>query len=288
MSKHSKHSNKKQLTKDVDQVLDKLVKPDKPVTDKPVTDKPVTDKPVTDKPVTDKPVTDKPVTDKPIIEKRIIKSNGEPDITVNEDSNGNLVLTPDDKVSLDNVKTLQATAIQAKIDAKEAINKAKEAIQALNGSEAIKAIKQDIETRLKTQEAITSKALTVYQEAKEKLNDIQSEYQALTGITKKSKASIGKTKISNGNGNGNGKFETKPITIDSDGALKILVTHKETQNLFEYSLYPANGTIAKSDWLKLRHSLTAQFERETNEDNLTIRAYLSNLKTKIEAIKAIA
>ena len=279
MSKHSKHSNKKQLTKDVDQVLDKLVKPNKPVTDKPVTDKPVTDKPVTDKPVTDKPVN-------PIVEKRIIKSDGEPNITVNEDSQGNLVLTPEDKADLENVKALQATAIQAKINAKEAIDKAKEAIQALNGSEAIKTIKLDIETRLKTQEAITSKALTVYQEAKEKLNDIQSEYQALTGITKKSKASTGKTKTSNGNGNG--KFETKPITIDSDGALKILVTHKETQSLFEYSLYSANGTVSKDDWLKLRHSLTAQFERETSEDNLTIRAYLSNLKTKIEKIKAIA
>lgn len=266
MSKNKKKQSK-QLTKDVGKVLTELVKPDNP-----------------------------------IVEKRII-SNNDPDVIVNEDSQGNLVLTPEDKARLEKAKKLQSKAIQAKIDAKEALAKAQEALQALQGSEAIKAIKQDIEARLEAQEAIVKGVRDKFDTEKKafeervfglkeslkteiaKLQDIQAEYQGLTGITKKIKAAgKGKSKASNGNG----KFETAPILIDDDGALKILVTHKETKSLFEYSLYPANGNIAREDWLKLRHGLTAQFEKETKEDNLTLRAYLSNLKTKIEAIKAIA
>ena len=219
--------------------------------------------------------------DNPIIQVKIIKSNEEAKI-VNEDKNGNLVLTKEDKARLEKVKGLQAKAKQANIDAKEAKAKAIEAIQALEGSDAIKAIKQDIEARLKAQEDTTAKALTTYQEAKDKLQSIQSEYQALTGIDKKAKASKGKSKASNSNG----KFET--VVKAKEDCINVLVTHKGTKSLFEYSLYPSNGKISKEDWLKLRHSLVSQFEKETKEDNLTLRAYLSNLKSKIEAIKAIA
>jgi len=208
-------------------------------------------------------------------------SNGQPDKITAENPQGKLVLTPEDKAKLEEAKALQAKALQAKIDAKEALNKAQEAIQSLNGSDAIKAIKQDIEARLKTQEDITSKALTAYQEAKDKLNKIQSEYKTLTGIDRKIKKS-GTKKTPNGNG----KFDT--VIKQKDDCVSVLVTHKDTKSLFEYSLYPSNGSIPKEDWLKLRHSLTAQFERETKEENLTIRAYLSNLKTQIEKIKAIA
>lgn len=212
-----------------------------------------------------------------------ITSNEETKI-VNEDKNGNLILTPEDKQRLEKVKGLQAKAKQAGIDAKDAKAKAIEAIQALDGSDAIKAIKQDIEARLKAQEDVTSKALTLYQEAKDKLQSIQSEYKALTGIDKASKASKGKGKSKASNGNG--KFET--VVKKKDDCVNVLVTHKGTKSLFEYSLYAKNGKISKEDWLKLRHSLVSQFERETKEDNLTLRAYLSNLKSKIEAIKAIA
>jgi len=287
-SKRSKAKQSKDNTVKDKPITDDIVKDDivtdKPVTDDIVKDDIVKDDIVTDKPVTDKPVTDDIVKDDIVTEKRIIKSDGSPIATVNENSQGELVLTEEDKAKLEAVKALQATAAQAKIDAKAAIEKAREAIQALNGSEAIKAIKLDIEARLKAQEALTSKALTEYQAAKEKLNDIQSEYQALTGVTKKIKATTGKTS----NGNGNGKFDTTPITIDDDGSLNILVTHKATQSAFKDSLNPTNGSIARTDWLKLRHSLTAQFERDTSEENLTIRAYLSSLKSKIEAVKSIA
>jgi len=217
-----------------------------------------------------------------ITEKRLIKSNGEPTVTVNVDKDDKLVLTKEDKEKLETVKALQAKAIQAKIDAKDAIDKAKEAIQALSGSQAIKAIKEDIEARLKAQEDVTEKALTVYQEAKDKLQSIQSEYQALTGIDKKVKASKSKAKA----GNGNGKFET--VVKQKDDCVNVIVTHKATKNTFEYSLYTHNGSLSKEDWLKLRHSLVSQFEKETKEDNLTLRAYLSNLKSKIETVKAIA
>jgi len=222
---------------------------------------------------------DKPKED--ITEKRIIKGN-EKTVTVNVDKDDKLVLTVEDKARLETVKALQAKAVQAKIDAKDAIDKAKEAIQALSGSQAIKAIKEDIEARLKAQEDVTEKALTVYSEAKDKLQSIQSEYQALTGIDKKVKASKSKAKASNGNG----KFET--VVKQESDCVNVIVTHKDTKSLFEYSLYPSNGKISKEDWLKLRHSLVSQFERETKEDNLTLRAYLSNLKSKIEAVKAIA
>ena len=219
----------------------------------------------------------------PIIEVTVHKGTGET-IETNQDSKGNLVLTSEDKARIDSLKSLQAKANQAKIDAKDAKLKAEEALQALSGSEAIKTIKADIEKRLKDQEAIVSDLTDKRDKSLDKLREIQSEYQSLTGIDKAIKKT-GKSKT--GNGNGSGKFETTPITIDTDGALKILVTHKETKNLFEYSLYPSNGTVKDSDWKKLRHSCVAQFERETKEDNLTIRAYLSNLKGKIEAIKAI-
>jgi len=123
MSKHNRHSkqdkkHEAKLTKDVGKVLTELVKPDSP-----------------------------------IIEKRIIRSN-DPDVIVNENPQGNLVLTPEHKVKLEEAKALQAKAKQASIDAREAKAKAIEAIQALSGSEAIKAIKQDIEARLTAQEDI--------------------------------------------------------------------------------------------------------------------------------------
>ena len=216
-----------------------------------------------------------------VVEVKIIKSNEETKI-VNEDDKGNLVLTPEDNEKLKKLKALQAKAKQSKIKAKEDIRLAQEALENISGSDAIKAIKQDIEARLKAQEDITSKALTAYQEAKDKLQSIQSEYQALTGIDKKAKASKSKSKASNGNG----KFDTV-VKKDTD-CIAVIVTHKDTKSTFEYSLYPSNGKISKEDWLKLRHSLVSQFERETKEDNLTLRAYLSNLKSKIEAIKAIA
>ena len=211
---------------------------------------------------------------------KIIKS-GEEDKIVNKDSQGNLVLTKEDNQKLKALKALQAKAKQSKIKAKEDIRLAQEALQAISGSDAIKAIKQDIEARLKAQEDVTSKALTAYQEAKEALQAIQSEYQALTGVDKAIKKAS-KSKVSNGNG----KFETK-IGKETD-CLNVIVKYKETNNVFEYSLYTHNGKITKEDWLKLRHSLVSQFERETKENNLTLRAYLSNLKSKIEAVKAIA
>jgi len=218
--------------------------------------------------------------DNPITEVRIIQSSKETKI-VNEDADGKLVLTEEDNKKLKSLKALQAKAVQSKIKAKEDIRLAQEALQAISGSDAIKAIKQDIEARLKSQEDTTAKALTAYQEAKDKLQSIQSEYKALTGIDKAVKK-VSKSKA----GNGNGKFET--VVKKKDDCVNVLVTHKKTKSLFEYSLYPSNGKISKEDWLKLRHSLVSQFEKETKEDNLTLRAYLSNLKSKVEAIKAIA
>ena len=272
-SKHSKHS--KQLTKEVGQVLDIMAKSDPIVTDTPVTDTPVTDTPVTDTPVTDTPVTI-PVTTH--------YSNGQPDMHTAEDSQGNLVLTPEDLARLETVKALQATALQAKIDAKEAIAKAQEAIQALNGSEAIKAIKQDIEARLASQEAIVTELTAKRDIELDKLRDIQAEYQSLTGINTKIKASKGKA-----SGNGHGKiFDTRPITIDDDGSIRILVNHIPTANVFEYSLYPVNGSIVKDQWLKLRHAFVALMESKASLNERDCAPYLSNLKTQIEKIKAIA
>jgi len=220
-------------------------------------------------------------TDNPITEKRIIRSNGEPVEIVNEDKDGNLILTPEDKEKYDILLAKQAKAKQAKIDAKQALADAQEALQSYSSSGAVKAMLSDIEARLAKQEDIVTVKRSDLDTEIEKLQSIQSEYQSLTGIDKKIKGVKSKTKT-----NGNGKFDTK-INQDDD-AISVLVTHKETGNLFEYSLYPANGSISKDHWLKLRHAFTAQFEEKTQEENLTLRAYLSNLKTKIEAVKAIA
>lgn len=284
MSKNYKHSkqDKKQLEKTVGKALDRMTKAKKLAHYDTMTKE---QKMNFDKLAKTCNVTESKQETEAITEKRIIKSDGTPIVTVNEDDDGNLVLTPEDMAQKDSILSLQAKALQAKIDKKAIDDQLKEAVHAITGSPALSKLKQDIEARLKAQEDITSNALTVYQAEKDKLNDIQSEYQALTGITKKTKASNGKSKTS---GNGNGKFDTAPIKIDNDGSLKVLVTHKDTKSLFEYSLYPDNGHINHDDWLKLRHSLTAQFEKDTQESNLTIRAYLSNLMTKIQEIKAIA
>ncbi|GAH84693.1 unnamed protein product, partial [marine sediment metagenome] len=57
-----------------------------------------------------------------------ITSNGE-DKIVNENENGNLVLTPEDNAQYKIVKAKQAKAIQAKIDYKQSLIDAQEALQ---------------------------------------------------------------------------------------------------------------------------------------------------------------
>ena len=235
-----------------------------------------------DQEVKDQEVKDQEVKDQEAITTvTTTKPTGEVVETV-QDNEGNMVLTVEDKAKIEAVKALQVKAKQAKIDAKKAVDDAKEAIQALSGSEAIKSIKLDIEARLKDQEAITEKALTEYQEAKSKLNSIQEEYKALTGIDKASKASNGKVKASNGSA----QFET--VVKQETDSLKVLVTHKDTKSLFEYDLFFDNGSISREAWLKLRAVFMGQFTKDTDLDNLTLRAYLSNLKGKVEAVKSIS
>ncbi|GAI43443.1 unnamed protein product, partial [marine sediment metagenome] len=70
-------------------------------------------------------------------------------------------------------------------------------------------------------------------------------------------------------------------------------------SLFETTLHPTNGAVKESDWIALRHRFVAHFEApeakakadqalDYKAYNLILRAYLSNLKGKIEAVKSIA
>ena len=221
---------------------------------------------------------------------------GQEPISKEIDSKGNPVLTQIDKDKIAKAKKAQVKAREAKNKALEAQREAKEALEELNngGSGAIKALRQEIEAKIKAQEAKVEAKQAEHKVELDSLNDLYSEFKSLTGLDKTAKGKgQGKSKSKP---NDNGRFNT---TVKLNGnSLKVLVTHKESKAQFESSLYPANGSVKKDDWLALRHRFIAFFEESKHkaiadkslpatEYNLTLRAYLSNLKGKIEAVKAI-
>ena len=221
---------------------------------------------------------------------------GQEPISKEIDPKGDPVLTQIDKDKIAKAKKAQVKAREARRLALEAQREAKEALEELNsgGSGAIKALRQELEAKIKAQEAKVEAKRVEHQVELDCLNDLYSEFKSLTGLDKTAKAkSQGKSKS---NANGNGRFNT---TVKLNGtAIKVLTTHKESKALFESSLYPVNGTVKKDDWFALRHRFIAFFEESKHkaiadkslpatEYNLILRAYLSNLKGKIEAVKPI-
>jgi len=211
------------------------------------------------------------------------------------DSKGQPVLTKEDKAKIDKVKAAQVKAREARRIALEAQREAKEALDELSngGSGAIKAMRQELEARIKLQEAKAEAMRDSLKAELDSLNSLYAEYKGLTGLDKAAKGnSPSKAKAPNGNGRFN-------ATVKAEGSgIKVLITHKESKSLFETSLYPANGKIKADDWLALRHRFIAHFEAKeaksktdqalpAKDYNLVLRAYLSNLKSKVEAIKPI-
>jgi len=215
------------------------------------------------------------------------------------DDKGNPVLTKEDQAKITKAKAAQVKAREARRQALEAQREAKDALEELNngGSGAIKAMRQELEARIKVQEAKAEAMRDSLKTELDSLNSLYEEYKSLTGLDKAAKGNgkgngKGKSKAANGNG----RF-TAAVKANGD-QVKILVTHKESKALFETSLYPANGKIKADDWLALRHRFVAFFEDEKHKAkadkaisakdyNLVLRAYLSNLKSKVEAIKPI-
>jgi len=219
---------------------------------------------------------------------------GQEPISKEIDPKGNPVLTQVDKDKIAKAKKAQSKAREARRLSLEAQRLAKEALEELNsgGSGAIKALRQELESKIKTQEHKVEAKQAEHKVELDCLNDLYSEFKSLTGLDKTAKAKgQGKSKP-NGNGRFNGNV--KP----NGNSIKVLVTHIESKALFESSLYPANGKVKGDDWLALRHRFIAFFEESKHKAisdkslpakdyNLILRAYLSNLKGKIEAVKPI-
>jgi len=215
------------------------------------------------------------------------------------DGQGKAVPTKDDQARIDKVKDSQVKARELRRQALEAQREAKRDLEELNGSgsEALKTLLQDLTSKIKDQEAKTGALQDNLKAELVTLNDLYAEFKTLTGLDKGGKGGKGGGgKARTGKANGNGRFNT---TVKANGdQLKVLVTHIETKALFETSLYPANGTIRADDWLALRHRFVAFFEAlhhkaqadralPARDYNLILRAYLSNLKGKIETVKPI-
>lgn len=212
------------------------------------------------------------------------------------DSQGKAVPTKDDQARIDKVKASRVKAQELTRQAREAQRQAKLDLDELNGSgsSALRTLLQDITTRIKDQEAKTEALRDDLKAELVTLNDLYAEFKTLTGLDKGGKGGGGKAKTSKPNGNG--RF-TATVKAKGD-QLKVLVTHIKSKALFESSLYPANGTVRADDWLALRHRFVAFFEAPDHKApadkalpardyNLILRAYLSNLKGKIEAVKPI-
>lgn len=223
--------------------------------------------------------------------------SGEDPIVKKVDDKGNPVLTKEDKARIAKAKQAQVKAREARRQALEAQRQAKEALEELNngGSGAIKAMRQELEAKIKAQEELVEAKRDNLKAELDSLNNLYTEYKSLTGLDKTAKAhnSKGKTGAKR---EANGRFTA---TVKAEGkAIKVLVTHRESKALFETSLYPANGKIKADDWLSLRHRFVAFFEEKSHkgktdkaisakEYNLVLRAYLSNLKGKVEVVKPI-
>lgn len=224
-----------------------------------------------------------------------------------KDSKGQPALTKDDKAKLTKVKQAQAKATEARRLALEAQRQAKEALDELtvNGSGLVKTMVKELEAKVSEAQAKVTAidaeidALkTKRAEALVPLNDLLTEYKGLTGLDKATKAKGGKgtSGKAKSKANGNGRF-TATVKAQGDH-IKVLVTHIESKNLFETSLATTNGTVKADDWLALRHRFIAHYETTkakakadqalpAKDYNLILRAYLSNLKGKIEAVKSI-
>lgn len=225
-----------------------------------------------------------------------------------KDSKDQPQLTKDDQARLDKAQKSDARAIELTRMAREAQREAKRDMEELsiNGSNALKVKVQELEAKIVEAQAVVTDIDACMDTLKDKrakalvpLNEVLAQYKRLTGFDKKSgKAKSGKAKSKAPNGNG--RF-TATVKAQGD-TVKVLVSHIDTKSLFETSLHPDNGMITLEDWHALRHRFVAHFEAKdtmskadqgavkagTLDYNLVLRAYLSNLKGKVETVKPIS
>jgi len=237
-----------------------------------------------------KPKINKPDSDTTLI---TTHEHGEEDTVKLVDNNtGKLIPTKEDKAKIEAVKKAQSLYRQKKLEAQEAMRKAKEAFEALDGSEALKALKQELEAKLEAKQTEVTKAREVFKALVYEYNSLSVEYQELTGISKKAIKANGKDTSPRITGNGNWL-----PTVKSDGkdSVKVIVKHAPTNDLFEHTLFAngENGMISYENWLDLRHAFTKHFQ--TIYDTLdtgakaNFRAFLyPRLYNLISQAKAIA
>jgi len=208
--------------------------------------KPDTNKPDTLK--TDKPDTVK--TDKPdtTLVTTISKSEEDIERLVDNDT-GKLVPTEEDKLKIEAVKEAQRIYRAKRLEAQEAMRTAKLAFEALDGSTALKAIKEELEGKIEAKQVEVTKAREAFNTLVSEYNSLTEEYKALTGITKKALKANGK---GTANISANGNWLPTVTALDNK-SVKVVVKYKPTNTIFEDTLYAGNsGLISHKNWLELR------------------------------------
>lgn len=209
-----------------------------------------------------------------------------------DNKTGKAIVTDTDKAKIEAVKEAQRQYRKAKLEAQEALRKVKAEFEALNGSEAIKALKSELEAKIEAkQEQVTGLRLE-YKDRVSEYNSLLSEYQELTGISKKALKVNGKSTGQSVSGNGNWIPTVKAIDKDT---VKITIKHAPTNDLFEFTLFGNgdNGLISYDNWIDLRHAFTkhyqALYDSLDTASKANFRAFLyPRLYTLISQTKAIA
>lgn len=233
----------------------------------------------------------------------LIQKNEEPQVKLVDNQTGKLVPTKEDKAKVNAAKEAQRLYRAKRLEAQEALRKAKQAFEALNGSEAIKSLKTELEDKIKDAEAKVIKAREEFKAKVESYNSLLVEYKELTGITKKAVKANAKGKRTGNRITGNGDW-TPAVKEDKDKTIKVIVKHNPTKKVFEYSLLAedGNGMIPYSSWINLRKAFYQKdgtdgpksvfydlYQSLGKEDKDNFRAFLyPRLYTLISNVKAIA
>lgn len=243
-----------------------------------------------------KPNNHKPQTGKPDPDTTLVTTHqtGAPDtVKLVDNKTGKLIPSDDDKAKIERVKKAQREYRKAKLEAQEALRKVKQEFEALDGSEALKALKTELEAKLEAKQTEVTKAREAFKALVDEYNSLSVEYQELTGISKKALKVNGKTSTGKRiTANGNWLPTIKALNKDS---VKVIVKHAPTNDVFESTLFAngKNGMISYDHWLDLRHAFTKHYQ--TLYDSLdtgakaNFRAFLyPRLHGLISQVKAIA
>lgn len=202
------------------------------------------------KPNNHKPNSHKPK--KPDTTRITTHQTGEPDkVKLVDNKTGKLVPTKADKAKIEAVQKAQRIYRQKKLEAQEALRKVKLEFEALDGSEAIKILKAELEGKIEAKQAEVTKAREAFKALVDEYNGLLIEYQELTGISKKTiKANDKGTGSKHVTGDGNWTPTIKAVNKDK---VRVVVKHAPTNTIFEDTLYAdGSGMISHAHWLELR------------------------------------